>query len=176
MVRVSAEGRGTVEQHASVGDGERALVEVTLPPSRRTMRIDTVPSGALIYVNGVLHSGQTPQTLSVDNDEFYQLTLEKDGFELAQKAITPDDREAETTVNLVPDKGERGTLMLDSDTVAEVWIDGHSSGFYSPTMFRLPAGEHTVQLHDGDEARSPAARVRIKPGRATQLSLKGTRG
>ena len=76
----------------------------------------------------------------------------------------------------MPEKSERGTLLLDSDIVAEVWIDGQNSGFVSPTMFRLPAGEHTVQLRDSDEPKSPVARVRIKVGRATQLSLKGTRG
>jgi hypothetical protein len=151
-------------------------VEMTLPPSSRKLRVETVPSGAQIYVNGVLHSGQTPQELSIDDDEFYQLTFEKDGFELTQRAITPDDHEPAVTVNLLPEKGERGTLMLDSDTVAEVWVDGQSSGFFSPTMFRLPAGEHTVQLRDGDEARSRAEKVHIKAGRATQLSLKGTRG
>jgi predicted Ser/Thr protein kinase len=176
VVRVSAQGRAAVEQHARVSDGQRALVEVTLPPSSRKLRVETVPSGAQIYVNGVLHSGQTPQELSIDDDEFYQLTFEKDGFELTQRAITPDDHETEVTVNLLPEKGERGTLMLDSDTVAEVWVDGQSSGFFSPTMFRLPAGDHMVQLRDGDEARSPAAKVHIKTGRATQLSLKGTRG
>ncbi|MCU1280552.1 MAG: hypothetical protein JWM53_4098 [bacterium] len=43
-------------------------------------------------------------------------------------------------------------------------------------MFRLTAGDHQVQLRDADEARSPTARVRIKVGHATQLSLKGNRG
>ena len=79
------------------------------------------------------------------------------------------------TVNLVPEKAERGTLLLDSDIVAEVWVDGEDSGFVSPTMFRLPAGEHTVQLRDADEAKSATAHVHIKIGRATQLSLKGSR-
>ncbi len=176
VVRVSAQGRAAVEQHPNVDEGQRALVQVTLPPASRKLRIETVPSGAQIYVNGVLASGQTPQELSVDDDEFYQLMFEKDGFELTQRAITPDDREPEITVNLLPDKGERGTLMLDSDTVAEVWVDGQSSGFFSPTMFRLPAGDHTVQLRDGDEVKSAPAKVHIKPGRATQLSLKATHG
>ncbi|HEX9101977.1 MAG TPA: hypothetical protein VF997_07235, partial [Polyangia bacterium] len=93
-----------------------------------------------------------------------------------QRAITPDDRGAEVTVNLLPEKGEHGTLLLDSDLVAGVWVDGQDSGFVSPTMFRLPAGDHTIQLRDGDEARSAAAKVRIKTGHATPLSLKGTRG
>ncbi len=175
-VRVALDRHAAVEQHPHVVAGDRALVQVTLPPASRKLRVDTVPSGAAIYVNGVLQSGQTPQELSVDDDEFYQLTFEKDGFELTQQAITPDDRMPELTVNLLPERSEHGTLLLDSDIIAEVWVDGQNSGFISPTMFRLPAGEHTVQLRDNDEVRSPAARVHVKVGRATQLSLKGNRG
>jgi predicted Ser/Thr protein kinase len=173
VVRVTAKGRSPVEQHARVGAGERALVELTLPASSHRVHLETIPSGAFVYVNGVLQIGQTPVDLTVVDDEFYQLGVEKDGFEMTQRALTPDDRDPTVTVNLQPEKSERGTLLLDSDVVAEVWIDGQNSGFVSPTMFRLPAGDHQVQLRDADEARSPTARVRIKVGHATQLSLKG---
>jgi hypothetical protein len=147
------------------------MTQVTLPPASRKVRLETVPAGAVIYVNGVLQSGQTPQELSIDDDEFYQLSFEKDGFEMTQKALTPDDRDPVVTVNLLPEKSERGTLLLDSDTVAEVWVDGQNSGFVSPTMFRLPAGDHTVQLREGDEAKSATAHAKIKVGHATQLSI-----
>ena len=65
--------------------------------------------------------------------------------------------------------------MLDSDVVAEVWVDGENSGFFSPTVFRLGKGEHTLQLRDGEEVHSPAVKVKIKSGQATHFSLKGTR-
>jgi hypothetical protein len=176
VVRVSGDRRTPVEQHTKVADGERALVQMKLPPSSHHVRLETIPSGAFAYVNGVLQVGQTPLDLLIDDDEFYQLSVEKDGFEMTLKSITPDDRDPLVSVTLLPEKSERGTLLLDSDIVAEVWVDGQSSGFYSPTMFRLPAGDHTVQLRDTTEVRSPVARVKIKVGHATQLMLKGTRG
>jgi hypothetical protein len=176
VVRVSAPGRTPVEQHARVGEGERTLVQLVLPASSHQVRLDTTPSGAFVYVNGVLQIGQTPVDLTVVDDEFYQLGVEKDGFEMTQRALTPDDHDPVLTMSLVPEKSERGTLLLDSDVISEVWVDGQNSGFVSPTMFRLPAGDHQVQLRDSDEPRSAIARVRIKIGHATQLSLKGTRG
>ena len=151
------------------------MVQVTLPAASHRMRIETVPSGALVYVNGVLQIGQTPLALTFADDEFYRLQLEKDGFELTSRSLTPDDRGSALTVNLIPEKSERGTLMLDSDVVAEVWVDGESSGFFSPTVFRLNAGEHTLQLRDGDELHSAAVKVKIKAGQATHFTLKGTR-
>ncbi len=176
VVRVFGAHTAPVEQHRKIGEGERALIEVSLPPAHHTVRLETVPAGAFAYVNGILQIGQTPIDLTVDDNEFYQLAVEKDGFEMTQKSITPDDHDAVVTVTLLPEASERGTVLLDSDIVAQVWVDGAPSGFWSPTMFRLPAGEHTVQLHDSDEARSATAHVKIKIGRATQLSLKATRG
>jgi predicted Ser/Thr protein kinase len=173
-VRLTLPGRTPVEQHATVAAGQRELVQAALPAASRMVRVETVPSGAFVYVNGVLQIGQTPLELQLANDEFYYLRIEKNGFELTARAITPDDKEPVVMVNLVAERSERGTLMLESDVVAEVWVDGESSGFVSPTVFRLPAGEHQVQLRDGDEARSAPVKVRIKNGQVTHLTVKGT--
>src|SRR6185312_292352 len=70
VVRVSAARRAPVEQHTKLGDGERTLVQVTLPPSNHHVRLETIPSGAFAYVNGVLQTGQTPLELTVDDDDF----------------------------------------------------------------------------------------------------------
>jgi serine/threonine-protein kinase len=175
VVRLSLAGHAPVEQHATVAAGGRALVEATLPPSSRALRIETVPAGALVYVDGVLQIGQTPAVVTVSDDDFHHLRIEKNGFELATRAIGPDDQAPLVTVDLVPEQQDRGTLMLDSDGVAEVWVDGEDSGFVSPTVFRLRAGVHAVQLRDGDEPRSAVVKVHIKRGEVTHLALKSTR-
>ena len=77
---------------------------------------------------------------------------------------------------LLPEKSERGTLLLDSDIVADVWVDGQNSGFISPTMFRLPAGEHTVQLRDADERGRRRRACASRSAAPRSWSLKGTRG
>src|SRR5207248_8495185 len=105
-----------------------------------------------------------------------QLPVANDRFTLTNRAPTPSARARLPTLNLPPDKRERGTPLLDSDIVPEVWIHGSDSGLVSPTILRLTGGEHTIQLRDADEPKSATARVRIKVGRATQLSLKGGRG
>ena len=175
-MRLTLAGRAPVEQHATLAAGQRELVEVALPPSSHPVRIETVPSGALVYVNGVLQIGQTPMVLTLADDDFHYLRIEKNGFELTTRSITPDDKDAVVTVELMSEKSQRGTLMLDSDAVAEVWVDGADSGFVSPTVFRLPAGEHMVQLREGDDAKSAAMKVKIKVGEATRVTIKGTRG
>jgi hypothetical protein len=175
-VTATLAGRTTVEQHTTVAAGQRVLVQLALPAASHPVRVETVPSGAFVYVDGVLQVGQTPLSLTLANDEFYNLRIEKNGFELTSKSLTPDDHDPVVTVNLPPEKMERGTLMLDSDIVAEVWVDGENSGLMSPTVFQLPPGDHQVQLREGDEAKSPMVKVKIKVGQATHTQLKGTRG
>jgi tRNA A-37 threonylcarbamoyl transferase component Bud32 len=172
VVALALPGRATVEQHAEVTLGGRALVEATLAPARRSLRVESIPTGALVYVDGHLQIGATPLDVLLTSDEFHQLRLEKDGFELTTRAIAPDDAAA-VTVTLLPETAQRGSLQLDSDVVEDVWVDGVASGFVSPTLFRLAAGEHTIQLRENDEPRSPAVKVKIKAGVATHLSLRG---
>jgi hypothetical protein len=172
-VRVEAPGRAPVEQHPTLAVNGRQLVEVHLPPQSRQVRVDTVPAGAMVYVDGVLQVGQTPMQLTVTDDEFHDVRLARDGFELGTLALKPDDSAPEMTVNLVPERQQRGTLMLDSEVIAEVWIDGEDSGFVSPGVFRLAAGLHTIQLRDGDQARSPIVKARLRSGAVTRLTLRG---
>jgi predicted Ser/Thr protein kinase len=173
LVRMALPGRAPVEQRAEVALGARLLVEATLPPASRVVRVDSVPQGALVYVDGVLQVGQTPLDVTLGDDDFHALRFEKAGFELASKSLAPDDKSAVVTVPLDPERAGRGTLMLDSNLVADVWVDGTSSGFVSPSVFRLPAGEHALQLRDGDEPRSAIAKIKIKAGAATRLTLNG---
>jgi serine/threonine protein kinase len=177
VVRVSMAGRTAIEQHAALdAEHERAVVQVALPAASHAVRVESVPSGALVYVNGILQIGQTPVEIKVSDDEFYRIQLEREGFELTSRALTPDDKAPVLTVELQPEKAQRGTLMLESDVVAEVWVDGENSGFVSPTLFRLTAGDHTLQLRESDEPRSSTVRVKIKAGKVSHLTLKGTRG
>jgi hypothetical protein len=172
VVRITIAGRAPVEQHVDLASEGRQLVNVTLPPVSHVVRLDSVPSGALVYIDGVLQIGQTPLNLTVD-DDFHYLRLEKAGFEMATRSLTPDDHAAQVTVLLAPEKQDRGTLMVDSDWAAPVWVDGGDSGFISPSTFGVPAGMHTVQLREGEVARSAPIKVRIKKGESTRVTLRG---
>jgi hypothetical protein len=174
QVRLTLPGRDPVVQRVELGAGKRATVAVILPPASHSVRVETVPAGALVYVDGVLQIGQTPLTISVADDDFHHLRFERNGFEQATLSLAPEDKAPAVTVNLQAERQARGTLMLDSELRAEVWVDGEDSGFVSPSVFRIPAGAHTVQLHDGGQPRSAPVKVQIKAGEATHLSIKGT--
>jgi Protein kinase domain/PEGA domain len=172
VVRFLLAGRTPVEQHVELAADGRQLVEVSLPPASHALLLESVPPGALVYVDGVLQIGQTPLELTLADDDFHYLRLEKSGFEMATRSLTPDDHAPQVTVALSPEQQDRGRLMIDSDIGAAVWLDGGDSGFVSPSTFGVPAGAHTVQLRDGELARSAPVKVRIKKGETTHLTLR----
>jgi hypothetical protein len=173
LVRIALAGRAPVEQHVDLAVDGRVLVDVSLPPAHHAVRLESVPSGALVYVDGVLQIGQTPLDLTLAEDDFHYLRLEKSGFEMATRSLTPDDHAAQVTVALEPEQHDRGRLMIDSDVAAAVWVDGGDSGFISPSTFGVLAGLHTVQLREGETARSAPVKVHVKKGETTRVTLRG---
>jgi hypothetical protein len=72
-------------------------------------------------------------------------------------------------VTLDAERQPRGTLLVDSNGIAEVWIDGAFSGFTTPTVdLRVPIGVHTVEVH-ADGVRSPGRRITVRQGQTIRL-------
>jgi hypothetical protein len=62
--------------------------------------------------------------------------------------------------------------MVDSNTTAEVWVDGIDTGYTTPTlMMEVNAGEHTVELRDSNGVRATATKVLVRQGETKRLTL-----
>jgi serine/threonine-protein kinase len=168
------EGRGAaVERRVVVRPGEREVVNVVLPPASHTVAVHSVPEGATVYLDGRLVAGETPTTVEVTDDDFHELRVERTGFEAAVKPITPDDREAQITVSLQPERRPRGVLFVDSNTAAAVWLDGIDTGYTTPTLgLHVGVGNHVVEVRDG--SRRASAKIHVKQGQTVRLLLTPT--
>jgi hypothetical protein len=165
-------GTAPVSQTVTVRAGERAVVQVTLPPVTHRIEIRSVPDGASVYLDGRLVLGETPTTVEVTDDDFHELRVEKNGYETLTKALTPDDKAPGLTLTLTPEKQPRGTLMVDANSAAEVWIDGINTGYTTPTLgIEMPVGAHTVEVRDGSGRRSQSAQVNIAQGQTLRILL-----
>src|SRR4030095_16997810 len=98
--------------------------------------------------------------------------VERGGYETLTYSITPEDRQTELSFTLEPEKESRGTISVESNGAAEVWLDGVYTGFDAPTLgFRVPVGPHNVELRDSSGARSAPARITIGKGETMHLTL-----
>src|SRR5207237_196117 len=73
VVKFSAEKlqppRQSVERQVMLQQGERALVNVALPPPSRRVEVRSVPEGASVFLDGRLVVGVTPTTIELTGDD-----------------------------------------------------------------------------------------------------------
>ncbi len=76
------------------------------------------------------------------------------------------------TVTLKPESQARGTLMVDANGAAEVWIDGLNTGYTTPTLgIQVAAGKHVVELRDGTGGKGQSTSVTVAQGQTIRLLL-----
>jgi hypothetical protein len=173
-VRLSSPGYAPVEQLVLLREGERAGVDVVLPPASRAVEVLTDPAGALVYLDGHLVAGQTPLHVELAEDDFHEVRVEKTGYELISESIKPEDKRTRISFDLSPERKPRGTVWVDGSHVAAVFIDGANSGLVTPTPgIQVPIGEHVIELRDGhDHDRLIAsAKVKLAKGQTVHLNL-----
>jgi tRNA A-37 threonylcarbamoyl transferase component Bud32 len=162
---------GTVERQVTLNVGERAVVNVVLPPASHKVEVRSVPEGATVFLDGRVAVGETPTTIEVTDDDFHELKVEKASYETATRALTPDDHDPVLTLPLPPEKQPRGTLLVDSNTAAEVWIDGIDTGYTTPTLgIHQPLGHHVIEVRDG-AGHKATAQVNLEQGQTIRLLL-----
>jgi tRNA A-37 threonylcarbamoyl transferase component Bud32 len=170
MIRFAAEKLQPVERQVTLQPGERALVNVALPPPTRRLEVRSMPEGASVFLDGRLVVGVTPTTIEVTGDDFHELRVEKSGYETAIRGVTPDDKDPALAVPLQPERLARATLFVDSNSAASVWIDGVDTGYTTPTLgIRTGPGEHKVEVHDG--AARAVTTVKLLQGQTLRLLL-----
>jgi len=170
-LRLRRDAKSVLERQVALGEGERVVVNVVLPPASHAVEVHSVPEGAQVYLDGKLVVGETPTVIEVADDDFHELRIEKTGFEPATRALTPDDKAPALTLPLSPEKLPRGIIMVDSNTASSVWVDGVDTGYTTPTLgIYLPAGQHLVEVRDGAGGHA-SSRVKVAQGQTLRLLL-----
>jgi hypothetical protein len=136
------------------------------------VEVTTAPAGAALWVDGRLSRDVTPTTVALTEDDFHELRVEKMGYETVTRAIKPEDHEATVRLELTAERQPRGTLIVEARDVAEVWVDGVSTGLTTPTLgFHVPIGVHVIELRAPSGERSAPRTVHVGRGQTLRLSL-----
>jgi tRNA A-37 threonylcarbamoyl transferase component Bud32 len=175
QVRFEREGLAPITQSVAVKPDERAVVQVSLPPATRRLEVRSTPDGASVYVDGRLAFGETPTYVDVTEEDFHELRIVKNGYQTKIQPVTPDDK-GPMVVELKPETLPRGTIVVDANSAAEVWIDGLNTGYTTPTLgIQVPLGKHLVELRDGNGGKGATTTVTVGQGQTVRLLL-GTEG
>jgi len=170
-LRLSLKDHASVEQTVNLSEGQRQAVEIAMPPVSRNIEIQTQPPDAAIYLNGELSVQRTPAHLEIGGDDFYEVRLEKLGYQTVVTRITPETDATILKFSLDPELEPRGAIVVDSNTTAHVFIDGLDTGLTSPTTgILVPSGAHSIQLRS-ELGESVNEHVRLRQGETLRVSL-----
>jgi serine/threonine-protein kinase len=161
-----------LERVVRLDDGGRQLVDVHLLPRTHTVELATVPTGAIVFVDGALVAGETPVSFELSDGDYHAVRIEKPGYRTVTKKLGPDDQAPLPTLLLEAETLPRGTVYVDASGPSAVWIDGQYSGFMTPTPgLMVAAGEHRVELRDATGAVLDAVRTHVDKGSTARLVL-----
>jgi predicted Ser/Thr protein kinase len=171
-VKLTKAGRDPLDRTVHIKDGEQAAVELTLPEASHRVEVQTLPSGARVYLDGRLVVGQTPVTVTVTDDDFHELRFEKTGFGQVMKTLKPEDHAPTLSVELIAEKAPVGYLWIDSSRAARVFIDGKNTGNVAPSLgMRVDAGVHNVELRDAANQVVAHEKIEVAQGEVVHATL-----
>ena len=149
------DGAVTVEPNVPL-----ALPLIVLVESDARLRVNSIPRGANVTVNG-RYRGQSPITLDLSPDINYQIGLSKAGYGATTRQVRLRSAASESiTVDLT---ARTGTVTINvSPADSTVYVDGRAQGDGS-TSLRLSSAPHRIEVRkDGYE--SWAKTVTPRPG------------
>jgi hypothetical protein len=172
QVRITLGNRTPVEQTVVLADGERLAIAPVIAPASHFVEIQTKPADASVYVDGRLSTQRTPVRVQFFDDEFYELRIEKSGYDPVETRITPDQKDPVQLYKLEPEHEPRGSVIVDSNVAARVFVDGGDTGYSTPSRaILLPVGAHTVQIRTSTGGESGVQHVSLTAGETVRVSL-----
>jgi serine/threonine-protein kinase len=147
-LEVKKDGYQPVQTALQVKQGSVADQKLSLESLAKGLYITSDPPGADVFINGAKQSGQTPVTLPLAAGQ-YNLVLRLQGYDPYVGSVQLKEN-VQTQLNTK--LNERSHIhiawaQVESDPAgAEIFIDGNSTGSFSPARVELPAGTHTVTL------------------------------
>jgi serine/threonine-protein kinase len=130
-----------------IRSGEVLDERVTLEPLAVGLFVSSKPPGADVFINGAKQSGQTPVTLPLAPGQ-YNLVLRLEGYQAySQQVSVKDNVQTQLQADLKPRNAHVAWAQVNSyPEGAEIFVDGSSTGKFSPARVQIPSGIHTILL------------------------------
>ncbi len=142
------EGYQPVQTALQVKSGDAQDQKIKLESLAKGIYISSKPPGADVFIDGAKQSGQTPVTLPLAPGQ-YNLVLRLEGYEAYAGGIqVKDNIQTQLHVPLTAKAPSRvAWAQVNSNPKgAEIFVDGTSTGRFTPARVQVPAGLHIMTL------------------------------
>ncbi len=181
-LEVRLKGHAPARQQVSLEAGREHAVTLSLSAQATEIPVVSVPSGATVLLDGRA-AGTTPLTVRFQSGATVVVRVEKNGFVPLQRTINVDEAPSQLSFTLqeekrrpveaapssptspAPASGGKGTLALQSDPWARIYVDGKDTGKFTPQSgLSVPAGRHTIRLVNDEVGVKTEFTVTVKAG------------
>ena len=136
-------GYAPYTQTINVTKNQTITVSVTLAPNVGKISTLTNPSGASVYLDGVLQTQTTPSLITNVSVGQHTITFTKTGYASYTQTINVLYNQTTTiSVTLIQNAGN--ILAITDPSGADIYIDGILQIQNTSSIINLPAGSHTI--------------------------------
>jgi eukaryotic-like serine/threonine-protein kinase len=147
-LQVQKEGYLQVQTAMELKTGDSSDEKIQLEALQKGLYVNSHPAGADIFINGAKQSGQTPTNLPLAAGS-YNLVLRLDGYEpYVGQAQVKDNVQTTLDLELKPHSSTHvaWAQVTSNPAGAEIFLDGTSTGAFTPARVQIPSGTHTIGL------------------------------
>ena len=146
-LEVRKNGFQPMQTALQIRGGEVLNEKLTLEPLSLGLHVSTKPEGADVFINGAKQSGQTPVALPLAPGQ-YNIVLRLQGYDAYSEQVTvKDNTQTQLEIELKERSNHVAWVQVSTEPKgAEIFVDGVSTGMFSPSRVQIPAGIHTVVL------------------------------
>jgi formylglycine-generating enzyme len=157
MLEIRKEGEGLYVTSVAISPGKEHDLGVVTLSKLGAIRVDSLPTGASVSLDGKLQKEKTPLSL---ND----LAVGRHNIRLEFPGLPPFEKEVTLAAGEVVDLGAvsfQGSIKIASKpSGAEVWVNGEKKGVTPLTIPGVLAKEATVRLVHGELEITVPAQIR----------------
>jgi eukaryotic-like serine/threonine-protein kinase len=148
-LQVQKEGYLQVQTALELKTGDASDQKIQLEAKQKGLYVSSHPAGADIFINGDKQSGQTPATLPLSAGQ-YNLVLRLEGYDPYSGQVQVKDNLLTTLEIELKQKAQGRVAWAQVNSTpqgAEIFLDGASTGQFTPSRVQIPSGTHTIGLH-----------------------------
>jgi eukaryotic-like serine/threonine-protein kinase len=149
-LEVQKEGYQPVQTALQVKANDVQDQRIKLESLAKGLFVSSKPAGADVFINGAKQSGQTPVTLPLAAGQ-YNLVLRLPGYDGYSTSVQVKDNVQTVLEAELKEKGEASGHVAWAEVStnpkgAEIFIDGTTTGEFTPARVQVPSGVHYVVL------------------------------
>jgi len=145
-LEVKKDGYEPVQTALQVKQGKVADQKLSMESIAKGLLISSDPPGADVFINGAKQSGQTPVTLPLAAGQ-YNLVLRLPGYDPYVGSVqVKDNIQTQLSTKLTERSASRVAFadVHSNPAGAEIFVDGTSTGKFTPSRIQLPTGIHNI--------------------------------